>query len=120
MFFDAYKHLCKEVNKSPNAVAKELGFASSSVTQWKHGSTPRPDSLQKIADYFQVPVRYFITGEMDEKKPASGEAGGLSEGVMELIGLYDQGSPEYQAELLGYARGLAAARKSLGIEKEGK
>lgn len=60
MFFDVYSSLCEAKQKTPNGVAKELGFASASVTQWKHGSTPRPAALQKIADYFGVSVHYLL------------------------------------------------------------
>lgn len=63
MFFDVYKALCAEKKMTPNGVAKEIGVASPSVTQWKHGSTPRPAVLQRIADYFGVSVDYLLTGE---------------------------------------------------------
>ena len=70
MFFDVFSSLCEFKQKTPNGVAKELGFASSSVTQWKHGSTPRPIALQKIADYFGVSVHYLLGAEQKEKSPA--------------------------------------------------
>lgn len=69
MFFDVYSSLCESKQKTPNGVAKELGFASASVTQWKHGSTPRPIALQKIADYFGVGVHYLLGAEQKEKSP---------------------------------------------------
>lgn len=60
MFFDQYKALCEKAGKTPNGVAKELGFASSSITQWKHGSIPRPDKLRKICEYFNVTSEYLL------------------------------------------------------------
>lgn len=60
MFFDQYKALCERDGKTPNGVAKELGIASSSVTQWKHGSVPRPDKLRKICEYFSVTSEYLL------------------------------------------------------------
>lgn len=60
MFFDQYKALCERAGKTPNGVAKELGFASSSITQWKHGSVPRPDKLRKICEYFDVTSEYLL------------------------------------------------------------
>lgn len=60
MFFDQYKALCERDGKTPNGVAKELGIASSSVTQWKHGSVPRPDKLRKICEYFGVTSEYLL------------------------------------------------------------
>lgn len=60
MFFDQYKALCERDGKTPNGVAKELGIASSSVTQWKHGSVPRPDKLRKICENFNVTSEYLL------------------------------------------------------------
>lgn len=60
MFFDQYKALCERDGKTPNGIAKELGIASSSVTQWKHGSVPRPDKLRKICEYFSVTSEYLL------------------------------------------------------------
>lgn len=71
MFFDTYKQYCTKVGKSPNGVAKEMGFPSSSVTQWKKGSTPRPAALRKIADYFNVSVDVFLIKEEQKKEPAA-------------------------------------------------
>ena len=74
MFFDVYSSLCEAKQKTPNGVAKELGFASASVTQWKHGSTPRPAALQKIADYFGVSVHYLLGAKEKSPTVGTGEA----------------------------------------------
>lgn len=60
MFFDQYELLCRKVKKSPNGVAKELGFSSSSVTQWKKGAAPREDTLNLICKYFNVEPGYIL------------------------------------------------------------
>lgn len=100
MFFEQYKSLCLSIGKKPNTVAKELGIASSSITQWKHGSTPRAQLLQKIADYFGVSVSYLI-GESDQKeKPTTPEGGELSEEDIEIIELLRAASPSKKAALL--------------------
>lgn len=65
MFFDQYKALCERAGKTPNGVAKELGFASSSITQWKHGSVPRPEKLRKICEYFNVTSEYLLGFTVD-------------------------------------------------------
>lgn len=85
MFFDVYAELCKSQGMTPNGVAKILGFASSSVTQWKNGSTPRPAALQKIADYFGVSVSYFLNGQK-ENPTASGE---VNYSDMELLSAFN-------------------------------
>lgn len=73
MFFDVFSSLCESKKKTPNGVAKELGFASASVTQWKHGSTPRPAALQKIADYFGVSVHYLLGAKEKSPTPEGAE-----------------------------------------------
>lgn len=102
MFFDIYKSLCEGIGKTPNGVAKELKFASSSVTQWKHGSTPRPDALQRIADYFGVSVGYLLTGEQKEKPSANGE--GLSPEEKELYEILESASPDMIRAILDIAK----------------
>ena len=47
-------------------VAKDLGFSQSLFTGWKKNQyEPKADKIQKIADYFGVPVSYFY-GEEDK------------------------------------------------------
>lgn len=48
-------------------VAKETGIAQSTLSDWKRGvSVPKIDKLQKIADYFGVPVTYFLVGARED------------------------------------------------------
>lgn len=48
-------------------VAKQTGITKSTFTDWKNGrSKPKNDKLQKIADYFGVPLSYLLTGKMEE------------------------------------------------------
>lgn len=63
MFYDKFMQLCKERNVKPTPLIVELGLSSSNAAQWKKGSTPRSQVLQKIADYFGVPVSYFFETE---------------------------------------------------------
>lgn len=71
-FFEQYTKLCKELGKSANGVAKEIGLPSSSVTYWKRGSLPRSETLERIAAYFGVSVDY-LQGYTDVKeKPTVG------------------------------------------------
>lgn len=83
MFWETFVKLCAEHNTKPNPVAKELGFSSGSVTDWKNGKQPRPTTIQKIADYFGVSPDY-LKGE--EKAPAAEaeEAHELNELLEEL------------------------------------
>ena len=73
MFWTNYSYLCKQINKSPNAVAAEIGVSSSgTVTRWKNdGAVPRPGLLNKIADYFGVYAADLLYTDLSAKKMPS-------------------------------------------------
>lgn len=56
MFYSNYLKLCKSVNKTPSAVAEEIGFRKSTVTRWKQGHGQTDSNKQKVAKYFGVTV----------------------------------------------------------------
>lgn len=60
MFYDRYIELCVTSGEKPYSVAKKLGLSNSNVAQWKKGSTPRKEVLQRIAEYFNVSVAYLM------------------------------------------------------------
>ena len=64
VFYYNYVALCNSIEKSPSAVAEEMGFQRSVVTRWRHGTVPRQATLQRIADYFGVTVD-DLTSEQD-------------------------------------------------------
>ena len=66
VFYDNYVRLCNSVNKSPSAVAIEIGIAKPTVSRWKSGSKPNHATAVKVADYFGVPVSE-LTGDKKEK-----------------------------------------------------
>lgn len=68
-FYERYEILCKDAGGTPNGIAKQLGLPSASVTQWKRGTTPRVNTIEKIASFFDVSIDY-LQGISDEKKPA--------------------------------------------------
>lgn len=72
MFYDLYVSLCKREQKKPYAVAKEIGLTNSNVAQWKKGSTPRPEVIKRIADYFDVSVE-FLLGQKEKPSADSRE-----------------------------------------------
>jgi transcriptional regulator with XRE-family HTH domain len=67
MFWLKFSYLCAGQGKSANAVAKELGIPSGSITAWSKGAVPRNATLLKIAEYFSVSVDYLLSN--NEKKP---------------------------------------------------
>lgn len=64
--YERIEQLRKAQKISQGKLEKELGFSNGSVSKWKN-STPTPERLQKIADYFNVTVDYLMTGENNVK-----------------------------------------------------
>lgn len=91
IFYKNYLRLCNSVKKAPSKVALELGLTKSAVSRWKTGGEPTDATLQKIADYFGVPISTLIeeTGEKKQKNPASVSA----DGKLYPVG-YDRLTPE--------------------------
>lgn len=62
--YEYYAALRDERHVRDADVAKHTGIGRSTFTDWKAGrSEPKREKLEKIADYFGVPVDYFYTGE---------------------------------------------------------
>ena len=73
MFYDNYIQLCNSVNKTPSAVAVEMGISKTSVNRWKNGSYPTDATMSKIANYFNVPVEDLAKGDIRESNGYFGQ-----------------------------------------------
>lgn len=59
--YKKFAALLEETNKTSYQVAKDTGIAQSVLSSWKTDrSKPKVDKLQILADYFGVPVDYFL------------------------------------------------------------
>lgn len=86
MFYDVYKKLCDENGEKPYQLPLKLGAKSNSmVAQWKKGSLPRSEMLQKIAEYFKVTVGFLMDGETDEKNPDLQTEAGWKQLAIDLL-----------------------------------
>lgn len=60
-FYEIFESLCKERGVSPTRAARDNGLKQQSVSSWKkRGSTPKAETVQKLADYFGVSVDYLL------------------------------------------------------------
>ena len=60
MGYERFDRLCKKFGTTAFQVAKETGVTTATLSSWKKGRyTPKADKLQKLADYFGVPLTYF-------------------------------------------------------------
>lgn len=60
MFWDKFYSLCKEKNKTPNMVCKELKISPGNTSKWKSGSVPTGSILLSISDYFDCSIDYLL------------------------------------------------------------
>ena len=83
VFFDIFKELCNNIGSTPTSVIKQLGLSTSKITAWKNGSSPKSETLHKIADYFEVTTDYLL-GKTNIKKPLVNNDEELTEYLEEL------------------------------------
>ncbi len=69
MFYEQLIKICKINNVKPSPVLKELGLSSGNLKRWESGASVNYDTLEKLAEYFDVPVDYFF--ENDDTTPNS-------------------------------------------------
>lgn len=119
MFFDRLKTLCDNNGISMTELTKQLGIASSNVTDWGKGSSPRPKTIKMIADFFGVDISYFSGGFTNNGIVGNGNknntvtVGGsatrnLTELEQELLNIFGKLDIMKKAEL------LVSAKKLLG------
>lgn len=59
-FFERLNALMKEKNVKQAEITRELGYTSGNFAIWRKGSTPRPDAVKKLADFFGVSQSYML------------------------------------------------------------
>lgn len=100
MFWKNFVVLCNRENKTPNAVAEELGLSSGSLTAWKRGRVPRDTTVSKIADYFGVSAEYLLASAIVSEDK-------LNEA---LIARLTALTPDEVEKVDAFVQGLLAAR----------
>ena len=83
--YERIESLRKERKISQGNLEKELGFSNGSISKWKT-SMPKPERLQKIADYFGVTVDYLMTGNESDGKEryyTNGETASIAQEIFD-------------------------------------
>lgn len=58
--YDKFEKLLKRNGVTPYRVHKETGISTATLSDWKNGkSQPKKDKIEKICEYFNVPLSYF-------------------------------------------------------------
>lgn len=107
MDYNIFENLLKMNKTTVYRVSKDTGIAASTLSDWKSGrSVPKLDKIKLIADYFDVPLEYMLTGTGEAlfiEEPI-GERSPLERGKrVAIIGEIRAGSPIITSESIqGY------------------
>lgn len=72
-FYLNYVALCAKKKKSLSAVAEDIGLSRTSPNGWKKGKHPSEVTLEKLSQYFGVPVEQLLeTGQKEKADPPKG------------------------------------------------
>ncbi len=67
--YKKFEQLLEERGVTPYRVHKETGISTATLSDWKNGkSQPKKDKIEKICEYFNVPLSYFYGEEESESK----------------------------------------------------
>lgn len=73
--YDKLVEMMVRHNISSYRLSKETGITQATLSRWKTGKTsPSVDTLQSLADYFGVPVDYFLN-KKNENSPTELQSG---------------------------------------------
>lgn len=103
--YSVFFELLKERNLKTIDVARATGISSATFSDWKSGrSVPKSDKMKLIADFFDVPVEYLMTGS----HPA---AVSLDPRRKDLLDLYERLNAEGKEALFSYLDYLVNTEK---------
>lgn len=126
MFYDSFKKYCDNIGKTPTTVAKEIGFSANAPTAWKNKqSSPKFESIQKIADYFGITTDELLNGEPRPSKlhreegRKIGVLASVGAGIpLEAISTFDQDDPDSWEEISKIDKGEYFALRIRGHSME--
>ena len=58
-FYNYYLSLCNRIGMKPSPAGEAAGFSRTAVNGWKRGHLPTDSNLQKLSEFFNVPVSEF-------------------------------------------------------------
>lgn len=61
MFYERFEALCRERGYTPGGVVVAIGRSKNLASKWKStNATPSAEVLKELADFFSVPIGYFL------------------------------------------------------------
>ena len=68
MFYDLFCQLCQDKGVSVTRATVEMGLSRTIGSKWKRtGATPNGETLNRIAEYFDVSTDFLLTGQEKEQ-----------------------------------------------------
>ena len=106
--YDKVETLRKEKGISQRILEMELGFSNGSISKWKK-SMPTIERIQKLADYFNVPIEYLTDNNYKKVFDAitsykTKEQEEADQRLKELFDLYEKVSPETQETIIAFLK----------------
>lgn len=68
-FYSNFIKLCAENDVTPSGAAKKIGLSNAAANGWKNGKVPSEVNLQRLADFFGVPVSALTGDGLPEEQP---------------------------------------------------
>lgn len=65
MFYDTLQMLCRDRGLSVTAALQIMGVSSGNLSHWKKGRLPKGKTLQRMAQFFDIPVDTLLALRKD-------------------------------------------------------
>lgn len=98
--YNNIEDLCKKRGVNVTTMCRDSGASRGSLSDLKSGrkQTLKYETLEKIANYFEISVESLVSGdERQKEKPAPGEGSGLDAKAQATLDKMKKLSPEQQA-----------------------
>lgn len=69
-FYERFIELCELNGIKPSPALQEMGFSTGCLKKWKSGCTVTVETLEKVVNYFDVPLEYFSSDSPTSSKVA--------------------------------------------------
>lgn len=96
--FERISYLAKKHDKSLKEVAEDLGLSRNAIYQWKT-SSPKAETLDKVADYFNTTTDYLL-GRTNSPDPSSNNSNTSNDKFAQFFKMKTDGFSEDEIETL--------------------
>lgn len=109
--FEKIKSLCLQQNTTVTKVESLCGLSQNSIKKWDK-SSPKVDSLIKVADCLGVSISYFYEETKEKSVTINNEVVTLTPELQELISLIQQLTDDEVKELSSFVDFIISKRKN--------